>query len=734
MKDGQSGPAMRRGTASNPRYFLNRDLSWLEFNRRVLEEAQDESNPLLERVKMLAISGSNLDEFFEIRVATLLQLIEDGSTEGGPDALKPSSVIAAIAREAHALVAEQYRCWNDMLLPQLVANGIVLRRVNELDAEAGAFLADYFDRELDPLLTPVTIDPAHPFPRVIHKALSLGFLLRRRRRSASTQLGVTAVPRALPPLVALPQRNRVAEYVFTADLIAEHAGQMYRGYEVVSRAAFRITRNSNLYVDEESRNLLESVRTELHNRRKGAAVRLEIDAAADAGMIDRLQQNFELSDWQIFRADGPLALQSLMKLYEIDRDDLKFQPFHGRELVLPRRSATLFEEIDRGDILVHSPFDSYDTVVAFVESAADDPNVLSISQTLYRTGENSPVIDALVRAAAQKDVTAVVELKARFDEASNIRWARHLEDAGVQVFYGAVGLKTHCKLTLAARRSETGEPRLYAHLGTGNYNPITARLYTDMSLLTSKPEITSAALSVFRFLTAYAEQRQYDPLLVAPVNLADRVRGLIAREADHAREGLPARIILKLNALLDRSIIEELYQASQAGVDIDLIVRGMCALRPEMRRISSHIRVRSIVGRFLEHSRIFYFENGGEPEVYLGSADLMPRNLYERVEVLFPVSDAALRDRIRYEILEAYLADNCKARLLKPDGSYIRPRQSRTSHGLTAQGFFMDLANGEAAAAQLGKTKRRVRRPTPISAGPARAGRHTSSSTDRNAS
>lgn len=709
---------MRKPLTINPRHFLNRDLSWLQFNRRVLEEAQDESNPLLERVKMLAISGSNLDEFFEIRVATLLQQIEDGYTESGPDATKPADTIDAIAGETCRLVEHQYRCWNEVLRPQLAEQHIVLRRVDEVDERASEFLAEYFQRELDPLLTPVTIDPAHPFPRVINKALCLGFLLRRRRRSASTQLGVITVPRALPPLLALPKRNGTLEYVFVSDLVAHHAARMYRGYEVISSAAFRITRNSNLYVDEESRDLLESVRSELHNRRKGAAVRLEIEAAADSEMVDRLRQNFELDEWQVYRTEGRVGLPALMKLYDAtNRRDLKFQPFTARELVLhpstpkpggaagnaplPRRSRSLFDEIERRDILVHSPFDSYDTVVAFLESAADDPAVLSIKQTLYRTGEKSPIIDALVRAAARKEVTAVVELKARFEEASNIRWARHLEDAGVQVFYGAVGLKTHCKLALVARRAPTGEPRLYAHFGTGNYNPNTARQYTDLSLLSCDEQLTSAAHDVFHFLTAYAEQRSYDPLLVAPVNLAERVQALIARETEHANEGRPARIIIKINGLLDQACIEALYAASEAGVETDLIVRGMCALRPGLRRISSRIRVRSIVGRFLEHSRIFYFENGGEPELYLGSADLMPRNLYERVEVLFPVQDAALRDRIRYEILDAYLADNCKARLLRPDGSYVRARHRGTS-GFTAQKFFMDLAEGRTTPKEIG--------------------------------
>jgi polyphosphate kinase len=692
---------MARASVDNPAYYINRELSWLQFNRRVLEEAQDENNRLLERLKFLSISASNLDEFFEVRIAGLVQQLEDGYTEAGPDGLTLLEERELVSEEVHKFVAEQYQCWNEQLRPQLGNNGIRVLGLHELDENARAFVQDYCERELDLLLTPVTVDPAHPFPRVINKALCVAFLLRRRRRSSLTYTGVVTVPRALPRLVRLPSEG-TTDFIFLADLVAFHAARMYNGYDIVSSAAFRVTRNSNLYLaEEESRNLLESVRTELHNRRKGDAVRLEIEADADPEIIERLRTNFGLEPWQVFRVDGPVNLPRLFNVYEqTDRPDLKFKPFAPRELRLTAKSKDLFEELRRHDILLHHPFDSFDAVISFIQSAAEDPNVLSIKQTLYRTGENSRVVQALIEAAAKKEVTAVVELKARFDEASNIRWARDLEDAGVQVFHGLVGLKTHCKLSLLVRRDPDGVSRRYAHLGTGNYNSTTARIYTDLGLMTADPLITGAVHDVFSFLTAYSEHSSYAPLMVSPVNIAEHSLDLIARESDHARLGRPARIIAKMNALLDKNIIAALYRASQAGVEIDLLVRGMCALRPRVRGISERIRVRSIVGRFLEHSRIFYFANGGQEEVYLSSADWMPRNLYERVEVMFPVKDPILRDRIRHEILAAYLADSVKSRVLMKDGSYIRAWQATGRHkppapGFNAQDFLVALAEGK---------------------------------------
>jgi polyphosphate kinase len=467
-----------------------------------------------------------------------------------------------------------------------------------------------------------------------------------------------------------------------------------------------VTRNSNLYLqEEESRNLLESVRAELHNRRKGDAVRMEIESQADPEIIERLRTVFELDPWQVFPVNGPVNLSRLFNVSDqVERPDLKFRPFVPRELRLTAKSHDLFEELRRHDILLHHPYDSYDAVISFVQAAAEDERVLSIKQTLYRTSEHSLIVPALMAAAAHKEVTAVVELKARFDEASNIRWARDLEDAGVQVFHGLVGLKTHCKLSLLVRHDPDGVTRQYAHLGTGNYNATTARIYTDLSLLTADPEITRAVHDVFSFLTAYAEHSGYGPLLVAPLDLAEKCMTLIEREAEHARLGRPARIIAKMNSLLDKDVVQALYRASQAGVEIDLLVRGICALRPGVRGVSNRIRVHSIVGRFLEHSRIFYFENDGEAEVYLGSADWMPRNLHERVEVLFPLKNPLLRDRVVHEILAAYLADNVKARFLQKDGRYLRAWQSPRSRGkrpprgaaaFNAQEFLLGLAEGK---------------------------------------
>src|SRR5215475_941261 len=700
---------MARPLLDSPANFINRELSWLAFNRRVLEEASDPDNPLLERLKFLSISASNLDEFFEVRVASLVQQIEDGYNEGAADGLTLTEERDRISRETHEFVDEQYAIWNDQLRPKLAERGIRVLGLHELDPAAKSFVEEYCERELDPLLTPVTVDPAHPFPRVINKALCVAFLLRRRRRSAMTYTGVVTVPRALPRLIHLPS-GETDDFIFLADLVAFHAARMYHGYDIVASAAFRVTRNSNLYLaEEEARSLLESVRAELHNRRKGDAVRMEIEADADPEIIERLRGVFELDPWQVFSVNGPVNLSRLFNVYEQTKHpELKFKTFIPRELRLTAKSQDLFEELQRHDVLLHHPYDSYDAVISFIESASEDDRVLSIKQTLYRTNEHSLIVPALIAAAAKKEVTAFVELKARFDEASNIRWARDLEDAGVQVFHGLVGLKTHCKLSLLVRRDPDGVTRRYAHLGTGNYNATTARIYTDLSLMTANPETTGAVHDVFSFLTAYAENPSYEPLLVAPLDLAEKSIGLIEREAEHARRGDPARIIAKMNALLDKNVIQALYRASQAGVEIDLIVRGICALRPGVRGVSDNIRVLSIVGRYLEHSRIYYFANGGEEEIYIGSADWMPRNLYERVEVLVPLRDEMLRSRVRHEILDAYLADNRKARILLKDATYIRAwqplhgkRNRRPPMGaaaFSAQDFLMSVAEGKSPA------------------------------------
>ena len=679
--------------------FFSRDESWMRFNQRVLEEAQDETNPLLERVKFLAITASNLDEFVEIRVAGFLQRIEDGYNlaqppdEGG---LTPQERLDGLMERIHRFVEAQYRCWNEQLLPAMQAAKIRVLRWSELSDEARAHALEFYETEVDPLLTPVTIDPSHPFPRVLNKALCLGLLLRHKRRGlkAATSLGVVTVPRALPRLVPLVSAEGHCDFILLHELVESQVERMYRGYEVLARSAFRVTRNSNLYMqEEESRSVLESVRAELHNRRKGDAVRMEIESSATEEMIERLRTNFELETWQVFRTDGPVNLSRLMNLYsEVKRPVLKFPAFIAKEFKLSAKSTDIFDELRKKDVMLHHPFDSYKTVEEFVEAGAQDPSVISMKQTLYRTSKDSSIFTALIEAGQSKEVTVVVELMARFDEDSNIRWARELEDAGVGVFHGIFGLKTHCKLALLVRRDPDGVVRRYAHLGTGNYNPVTARFYTDISLLTSKPEITAAVQKVFNYLTAETESDSYGPLMVAPLTLADKLVVLIDREAAHAKAGRPASIIAKMNGLLDRRTVEALYAASQAGVEIDLIIRGMCALRPGVKGWSERVRVRSIVGRFLEHSRIFCFANGGKEEIYCGSADWMPRNLVERCEVMFPVTQPDLHKRLREEILGAYLADNTKARLLQPDGEYVRA--PRVGAPFSVQDYLMQVAEG----------------------------------------
>lgn len=678
--------------------FFSRDESWLHFNERVLEEAEDPTNPLLERVKFLAITASNLDEFIEIRVAGILQRIEDGISQPQPadeGGLSPQERLDRLSVLLAEFVAAQYSCWTDLILPALEAEKIRMLKFDQLDSKQRSHVLKFYSDEVDPLLTPVTIDPSHPFPRVLNKALCIALLLRHKRKgNKTTVLGVVTVPRTLPRLICLPSKPGTQDFILLHELIESQVEHMYPGYEVLSRSAFRVTRNSNLYMqEEESRSVLESVRAELHNRRKGDAVRLEIEAGAVEEIVERLRTNFELDPWQVFRTNGPVNLSRMMNLAsEVKRPDLKFPDFKAREYKIAPKSTDLFDQISKGDILLHHPFESYVTVEEFIEAGALDPTVMSMKQTLYRTSKDSSIFRNLTEAGQTKDVTVVVELMARFDEDSNIRWARELEDAGVGVYHGIFGLKTHCKLALLVRRDPDGVVRRYAHLGTGNYNPVTSRFYTDISFLTCRPEITSAVQAVFNYLTAEAESDAYRPLLVAPITMKDGFIELIEREAKHAKAGRPAHIIAKMNGLLERGTVEALYAASQAGVKIDLIVRGMCSLRPGVKGLSENIRVRSIVGRFLEHSRIFSFANGGEHEIYCGSADWMARNLLERCEVVFPVTDPELSQRLHKEILGSYLSDTRKARLLQPDGKYIRA--TKKDKDFSAQEYLMRLADG----------------------------------------
>jgi polyphosphate kinase len=702
-------PAEHPAASNTDTLFFSRDESWLHFNERVLEEAQDPTNPLLERVKFLAITASNLDEFVEIRVAGILQRIEDGISQPQPadeGGLSPQQRLDRLSVLLTHFVQAQYACWNDLILPALESEKIHILKFSALSAKARAHVLKFYADEVDPLLTPVTIDPSHPFPRVLNKALCIALLLRHKRNKsgATAALGVVTVPRALPRLISLPSAAGAQDFILLHELIESQVERMFPGYEILSRSAFRVTRNSNLYMqEEESRSVLESVRAELHNRRKGDAVRLEIEEGANEEIVERLRTNFELDPWQVFHTRGPVNLSRMMNLAsEVRRPELKYPDFKARDFHLPAKgegkSLDIFEELRKGDLMFHHPFDSYKVVEDFVAAGALDPAVLSMKQTLYRTSKDSSIFRALTEAGQSKEVTVVVELMARFDEDSNIRWARELEEAGVGVYHGIFGLKTHCKLSLLVRRDPDGQVRRYAHLGTGNYNPVTARFYTDISLLTARPEITAAVQATFNYLTAEAESDAYKPLLVAPITMANGFLELIEREAKHARAGKPAAIVAKINGLLDRATVEALYAASNAGVQIDLIVRGMCSLRPGIKGLSENIRVRSIVGRFLEHSRIFSFANGGDAEIYCGSADWMARNLHERCEVVFPITDPAIAHRLRNEILGSYLADTRKARLLQPGGNYIRA--AKKGEGFSAQEYLMRLADpslGDAA-------------------------------------
>lgn len=691
--------AIQAMNTKNPSYFSNRELSWLDFNQRVLQEARDERNPLLERVKYLAIVANNLDEFFEIRVSGLLQQIEADVTDHASDGMLPVEQYNAVTEIAHRMVDEQYRCWNEELLPALEAADVHIRNLDSLTPAESAFVKRYCEKELHPVLTPLTVNPAHPFPRILNKALCIAVLLKAE--DGETFFGVVQVPRLLPRLIRLPSEDdgRRVDYVFLADLVQNHIPELFRGYQILAATAFRITRNSDLYLDEEeAEDLLEAIEDELARRRRGDTVRLEIDSGASEQIVQRLKALYDLGEAQIYRVDGPVNLNRLMMLHSATpRPDLKYAPFYPVEMPAAETPETLFAEIRRRDLLMHHPYDSFQPVVQFVTSAAEDPDVLAIKQTLYRTNDDSPIMEGLIKAAEMgKEVTVVVELKARFDEASNIRWARRLQDAGVFVVYGVVGLKTHCKLSLLIRREADGLRR-YAHIGTGNYNPSTARVYTDLGLFTVREDITADVAEVFNLLTTQSTKPGVQKLLVAPFDILNELIAKIDREIEHAKAGRPARFMGKMNSLQDARIIQALYRASQAGVEIDLVVRGICCIRPGIPGVSERIRVRSIVGRYLEHSRIYSFENGGKPEVYIGSADLMPRNLRRRVEILCPIEDPELVKRIRSQVLGSSFADNVKSREFLPDGSHRRIIPADGDPARSSQDLLQSIARGEKA-------------------------------------
>ncbi|TLY78101.1 MAG: polyphosphate kinase 1 [Gammaproteobacteria bacterium] len=625
-----------------PQHYINRELSFLEFNQRVLQQAFDESAPLLERLKFLCISSSNLDEFFEIRVAGLKQLLELGSGQGqfAADGMSLEEQLAAIHERAVRLVMEQYRCLNEVLLPTLLAEGIQIVGRAAWSAEATEWLEQYFEHEVEPVLSPLGLDPARPFPRIQNK--SLNFIVRLEGKDAfgrDSELAIVQAPRSLPRVVPLPQEGSKRTLVLLTVIVQAFVQKLFTGIKVIGCYQFRLTRNSDLFVDEEEiDDLRRALEGELAHRRYGAAVRLETSLDCPEDMVQFLLRQFALNDIDLYRMPGPVNLNRLSAVYDlVQRPDLKYPIFTPG---LPKRlvgSTDLFACIRQKDILLHHPYQSFAPVMDFVRQAAADPQVLAIKQTLYRAGDDSPVVDALVAAAhAGKDVTVIVELRARFDEEANIELSNRLQEAGAHVMYGVVGYKTHAKLALVVRR-EPGGIRRYCHLGTGNYHPRTARQYTDYGVFTCNEDIGQDVHELFLQLTSLTQTPQLKRLVQSPFGMHEVVLSKLAREADHARAGRPARVIAKMNALVDPLTIEALYRASCAGVTIDLIIRGVCALRPGVPGVSENITVRSIVGRFLEHSRAFYFENGGEPEMFCASADWMERNFFRRVEVAFPI-------------------------------------------------------------------------------------------------
>jgi polyphosphate kinase len=685
--------------------YFNRELSWLAFNRRVLEQAQDERYPLLERLRFLSFVSSNLDEFFEIRVSGLIQQVESNLTRPGIDGLGPKEQLRRIHGVAAALVADQYRCWQQQIVPGLTAAGVPFKSREDLTRRERLWLRRYFQEQVHPVLTPLAIDPAHPFPQFGNKSLNiLLWLDDPDTPETERMLAFIPVPRILSRVVRIPGTSRTPDiYVFLSDVLKLFARELFPGYKIISAHAFRITRNSDLYIDEEEvENLLKTIEEELYNLRKGAAVRLEIEADVPGSLLNELLDAIRLAKQHVFRISGPINLMRLMSVYDlIDRPDLKFRPFLPHHPPALRGSGFIYDTLRHEDHLLHHPYDSFEPVVDFVRHAAIDPRVLALKITLYRTSSDSPIVQALIEAArANKQVTVLIELKARFDEANNITWARQMEEAGIHVVYGFVGLKTHCKCCLIVRREE-GVLRRYAHLGTGNYHSKTARLYTDVSFLTARADICEEVADVFNTLTGFAKRPSFRKLLVAPYTLHRRMNEFIVREARNARAGKPARIIVKCNSLIDKETIDNLYTASRAGVQIDMYIRGICALVPGVPGLSENIRVRSILGRYLEHSRIFYFENarGEQPDIFCGSADWMARNFYRRIEVIFPVEQTSLRERILREILDPYATDTVTAKSLQATGAYRRVSPARGQTPFSVQEHHLRLAEQRTAEA-----------------------------------
>lgn len=685
----------------NPEYYANRELSWLQFNSRVLSEARDKTIPLFERVKFLSITASNLDEFFMVRVASLKDMVNAGYHKKDIAGMTPEEQLKKLNKETHQLVSQQYSTYNRSLLPLLRQKGLTLiERHEDLSREQAKYIDRYFEDNVYPVLTPMAVDSSRPFPLIRNKSLNIGALLKKKgladkkekggkkEAEGEVEFATVQVPSVLSRIVTIPSNERETTVILLEEIIERNMNKLFLNYDIICAHPFRIMRNADLSIEEdEAEDLLKEIEKQLKKRQWGEAIRLEVEDGIDKGLLNIIKSELNIAQEDIYAIRGPLDLTFCMKLYGIEGfDDLKVKAYTPQPVKELPAECDIFEEIRKGDILLHHPYQSFQPVVDFIKQAARDPKVLAIKQTLYRVSGNSPIIAALAQAAENgKQVSVLVELKARFDEENNIVWAKMLEKAGCHVIYGLVGLKTHSKITLVVRREDDGIRR-YVHLGTGNYNDATAKLYTDLGLFTCSQPMGEDATAVFNMLSGYSEPLNWNKLSLAPLWLKDKFLFLINREREHAKEGRPAKIIAKMNSLCDKDIISALYKANAAGVEIHLIIRGICCLRTGIPGISDRITVRSIVGNFLEHSRIFYFENNGNDELYLGSADWMPRNLERRVEILFPVEKEALKEKVLH-ILECQLNDTVKAHVLKPDGSYDKVDKRGKVHYNSQEAF-----------------------------------------------